>query len=106
MTDNEVLAEFMGLKVNDIIAPFDEYHIVHDGIDRFVKADQLPYPKSWSALMPVWYKFKELVVYPDKSDHRNYMIYYNKIHNAILHSGCAEACKLLADGIRWYQSIN
>lgn len=109
-TDNEVLADFMGLKVNDIIAPFDEYHIVHDGIDRFVKADQLPYPKSWSALMPVWYKFKELK-YPVPSSLSSGQFYglfldhQGQIIRSILHSGCAEACKLLSDGIRWYNTI-
>lgn len=90
MTDNEVLAEFMGHE---------------EGYDEHGVWQKLKYDSDFRQLMPVWYKFKELVVYPDKSDHRNYMIYYNKIHNAILHSGCAEASKLLAEGIRWYNTI-
>lgn len=126
-TDNEVLAEFMGQPPEEeyVVSTLDEkascLHPKHlgdywpgeqkkicddwvskYGKDRYKTRRILNYPRydsDFRQLMPVWYKFKKL----DFSQIDT--TFKDRVANAILHSGCAEASKLLAEGIRWYQSI-
>lgn len=77
-------------------------HEDEDGLTWGYSAEELEYDKKFSWLMPVWYKFKDL----DCTESR-FIKYRGEISMAILHSGPSpsEACKLLAEGIRWYNSV-
>lgn len=91
ITDNEVivycieLAKFMEFPYTKIVP---QYH------------------RDWSALMPVWYKFKDLE-FDAVSVDVEHVQHCREISNAILYHGPSpsEACKLLAEGIRWYNSV-
>lgn len=104
MTDNEILARFESLQPQNE----DGTGFVHEDEDGLTwgynTPDELEYHKKFSWLMPVWYKFRELKIADVERAHvhKNWS---DEIGNAILHSGCAEACNLLAEGIRWYNSI-
>jgi hypothetical protein len=72
----------------------------------------LPFDSDWSWLMPVWYKFRDLKIdgaYSDTtiSEVSKLQRLKGEIGRAILRKGPSpsEACHLLAEGIRWYNSI-
>jgi hypothetical protein len=105
MDNNEVLADFSGGK-------FEKVEIMTYGGKRTGKwtfdnglwcyADQLDYSTDWRRLMPVWYKFRDTQM----PEHWGTMKYHKDlVAKAIVNHGCAEACKLLANAIRWYQSV-
>lgn len=109
MTDNETIADWMGGK-------FEKREIMtYGGLrhgkwtfdnDRWCYDDQLDYSTDWRWLMPVWYKFRDLKfkVGDNKGTHWTYK---DLISDAIVNKGPtpSEACRLLADGIRWYKTI-
>jgi hypothetical protein len=111
LTDNEVIARFENLPPQ-----YDDgtgfVHEDEDGLPWGYATEELEYHTSWSWLMPVWYKFKELK-YPVPSSISSgqfyglFLDYQGQIIRAIIHSGPSpsEACKLLAEGIRWYNSV-
>ncbi len=122
LTDNETIALFMGWRIEgepEFIKPY-EIWISETGARMYPRTDPQgnKYPEkfefhtSWNWLMPVWYKFKELK-YPVRSSlasgqfYSLFLDYQRQIVKAITHSGPSpsEACKLLAEGIRWYNSI-
>lgn len=88
MKENEVLARFMGHE---------------EGYDEHGVWQKLQYNTSWSWLMPVWYKFNDLQVNNITDQHYLSACKY-AVGNAILEKGCAEACKLLAQAIEWYNA--
>lgn len=59
MTDNELIAEFMGAKSRKIIT-MDETFIVYDFGAHTYEVDGLNYDKSWDWLMPVVEKIELL----------------------------------------------
>ena len=106
ITDNEVLAVFDGAtpcviyvkSIGDVKGyECEQYNLA---------VDELDFNVNWQSLMPVWYKFRALAIHNrlDLVHYKNHMI---RIENAIIHKGPspAEACKLLAEGIKWYNSI-
>jgi hypothetical protein len=105
LTDNEVLAEFNGGK-------FEKAEVMTYGGKRTGKwtfddglwcyDDQLDYSTDWRRLMPVWYKFRDLQ-FGSFGHHNTWLEHKDFVSYAILNQGCAEACKLLANAIRWYQ---
>jgi hypothetical protein len=113
LTDNEVLANFDGLTrvgtLNGDIFTQTGWNIPSDcpyALDMIVTSGDLNYHKDWSALMPVWYKFRDL-----KFDEVANQIEHSNIRTvigaAILNEGPtpAAACALLANAIRWYNQI-
>lgn len=108
MTDNETIAEFLGLTPD---------HVEHEeGIDydwnncppglHWAFDDAPPFDRSFEWLMPVWYKFKVLKFESLDDAAIHHEMCEGEIGFAILHYGCAGASKILADGIRWYNTIN
>lgn len=102
LTDNEVLADFMEVRHRKIDFYKDKpLEVFIDG--RWVFPG---YSENWSRLMPVWYKFRDL-----KFDEVANQIEHSNIRTvigaAILNEGPtpAAACALLANAIRWYQSV-
>jgi hypothetical protein len=88
LTDNEVLARWMGEKV------YIKYH------------------KSWGKIMPVWYKFRDLkiegiVTENTIADVSRLQRLKGTIRRAILLKGPSPkvAAKHLANAIRWYQTV-
>lgn len=72
--------------------------------DMWCYDDQLDYSTDWRRLMPVWYKFKELEGAIPEIHMQRYYAFLDGISDAILNQGCAIACGLLAEGIRWYNA--
>lgn len=109
ITDNEVIARFMDIMIFKTYAECEAFPI--EKLKPWSLPEQLTYHTSWEKLMPVWYKFKELK-YPVRSSlasgqfYSLFLDYQRQIVKAITHSGPSpsEACKLLAEGIRWYNS--
>lgn len=105
MKENEVLSRFMGLKQDT----YSKLWPNPTGL-TYDRAPEPLYSKSYDWLMPVWYKFRDLhkgintqVLLDIHKDYRK------EIGNTILNSwdsseGCAEACKLLAQAIEWYNA--
>lgn len=110
MTDNETIAEFHGW----IHKPTPKGKGKgHWDFTEWGKAcwnsDGFRYHDSFDWLMPVWYKFKELKCPEPYQDHWNKLGEFKRVvGQAILHHGPtpSEACRLLAEGIRWYNTIN
>jgi hypothetical protein len=110
LTDNEVLTEFIGLTPEgyydeDVV---DDYYLEIDGFGAWYKVHQLPYSSSFSALMPVWHKFNALRAPEPFDEHWNQMKEHKDcIGRVILHHSPVPtlACALLANAIRWYQSV-
>ena len=113
LTDNEVIAAFSGWTRLQT-----EYDVFFNDQGKPCTLDNwtfhlnhLDFHSNWQRLMPVWYKFKELK-YPVRSSlasgqfYSLFLDYQRQIVKAITHSGLSpsEACKLLAEGIRWYNS--
>ena len=104
MTDNETIAEFDGIKLIQMRIRSFSYWENSDG-DRIDYHD-VNYGKYWGQFMPVWYKFKDMMTpFPYEEHWANFSNIKEVIGFAILHKGQAEACRLLAEGIRWYKSI-
>jgi hypothetical protein len=111
MTDNETIAEFDGIKLIQMRIRSFSYWENSDG-DRIDYHD-VNYGKYWGQFMPAWYKFKDLKIEGGYSNDTiaqisKLIVLKRKIGFAILHRGPtpAEACRLLAEGIRWYNTIN
>lgn len=101
ITDNEVIARFMDIMIFKTYAECEAFPI--EKLKPWSLPEQLTYHTSWEKLMPVWYKFKDLNI-EDRRKNIVFERFYLRIKDAILHQGCSEACKLLAEGIRWYNS--
>jgi hypothetical protein len=95
LTDNEVLADFIGKRLEKPSKGYNQQWELPMCVGYYPSVITLEFDKRWERLMPVWYKFKER--HPGHTD----------IEYAILHKGPtpAEACKHLANAIRWYQQI-
>lgn len=109
LTDNEVIAAFSGWTRLQT-----EYDVFFNDQGKPCTLDNwtfhlnhLDFHSNWQRLMPVWYKFRDLTIH-NRLDLVHYKNRRIGIENAILHKGPSpsEACKLLAEGIRWYNSIN
>jgi hypothetical protein len=108
LTDNEVLAEFDGYKLRwasdtsvNNNGPSSWPLYTKDGITT----DAVHYDSDWRELMPVWYKFRAFKV-GIEDGLLAVEIHTRSIEDAILIGPTpAEACKLLANAIRWYQSV-
>ncbi len=108
LTDNKVLTEFIGLTPEgyydeDVV---DDYYLEIDGFGAWYKVHQLPYSSSFSALMPVWYKFAALKLIKSK-DHIRHSELKMEVGMAILSRGPSPeiAAALLANAIRWYNTV-
>jgi hypothetical protein len=111
LTDNEVIARFMDMVANPfnnrMYSNADDVHTC-EGQVYGDWHDITLFQTSWERLMPVWYKFKEINPRDYNADYEVYNDWCKismDISKAILHSGPSEACKLLAEGIRWYNSV-
>ena len=116
LTDNEVICQFMGFEIvseNPVIkgivchgrtwkAPVENVLPYWGGF----RAEQLhKFESSWSWLMPVWYKFRDLKMGNNEDhevEHSDRML---RIADTVAYGSIEEACKLLAKGIRWYNGI-
>ena len=107
LTDNEVLADFIGKRLEKPSKGYDQQWELPmcDGYYPSVKT--LEFDKRWERLMPVWYKFRDLK-FEDYDDTTAFLNHKIRIVAAIINEGPtpAEACRLLAYAIRWYQQIN
>lgn len=88
LTDNEVIGAFDGRE---------------DGYDEHGVWQKLKYESDWRDLMPVWYKFKELT-FEDFGYSIAHEDYCDKLRFSIPERSISESCRLLAEGIRWYNS--
>jgi hypothetical protein len=108
MTDNETIAEFMGAKfINDAPDEFPNGYYYWENGD-WESIDEFKYDSDWQDLMPVWYKFNSLYKGINTQELQDtYKEYREEIGNTILHKGPtpSEACRLLAEAIRWYKTI-
>lgn len=102
LTDNEVIARFMGIMIFNTYAEMQAVPLAV--LKPWALPHQLKYHEKWDELMPVWYKFKDLTM--GKPENLKQLTRHcGNIEHAILHEGVSEACKLLAEGIRWYNSV-
>jgi hypothetical protein len=90
LTDNEVIARFDGRE---------------EGYDEHGVWQKLRYNSDWRDLMPVWYKFRDLKMDLGLSEYKTYKWYWYELANDIPRKPIADVCKLLAEGIRWYNSV-
>lgn len=76
-------------------------------VGKAVKVEIPPYDSDWRLLMPVWYKFRELKFDMFSDIAATHIELCHDIGYVILYQGPtpSEACRLLAEGIRWYKSI-
>lgn len=104
LTDNEVIGVFMGGNPSEHHMPKGTYiffeQIYHG--QHLYAYKKMKYATSFDWLMPVWYKFRDLKVEAGLGD---FTLHKAAIERAICHQGIEEACKLLAEGIRWYNSV-
>lgn len=63
------------------------------------------YGKHWQQIMPVWYKFR-LLTLEESNFTSEFIALKRSIEYSILNAGIETACRLLAEGIRWYNTIN
>lgn len=105
LTDNEVIAAFSGWTRLQT-----EYDVFFNDQGKPCTLDNwtfhlnhLDFHSNWQRLMPVWYKFRDLEGFQFDDDHTAHC---EKIGDSIVFGGPSpsEACKLLAEGIRWYNS--
>lgn len=102
ITDNEVIARFIGAEVKPIDQNAVRGSVFYNG-EWYRDFSRLKFQTSFDWLMPVWYKFRDLVL-TTQDDHVTHSNHRIVIGSAILSKGIGEACKLLAEGIRWYNS--
>lgn len=102
--DNAIIADFIGKRITrDLPGDKQQWQLpMCEGY--YPSTETLEFHKRWERLMPVWYKFRDL-----KFEGVAKLIFIArkaKVEDAILNSGPSpsEACKLLAEGIRWYNS--
>lgn len=107
MKENEVLARFVAYKTDVVQHGYrnETYYWIKDvplnnDDNDCHNQHSLKFDKSWSWLMPVWYKFRDLK-FEDAGCHLNYKI---QIVNAIVNKGPEEACKRLSEAIEWYNA--
>jgi hypothetical protein len=109
ITDNEVIARFMDMVANPfnnrMYSNAEDVHTC-EGQVYGDWHDITLFQTSWERLMPVWYKFRDLKFQPD-CDKFHHDIICDGIRFAITNKGPSpsEACKLLAEGIKWYNSV-
>jgi hypothetical protein len=108
LTDNEVLADFVGKRLEKPSKGYDQQWELPMCEGYYPSVNNLEFDKRWERIMPVWYKFNDLGPWDNMKDMRKYTWFCSDIEHAILHQGPtpSEACKLLANAIRWYQSVN
>jgi hypothetical protein len=106
-TDNEVLAEFMGI-VPD--------HLEHEeGIDydwkncppglHWAFKDHPPFDSDWLWLMPVWYKFRDLKFTTASAAGAAHRRKCDRIRIAITSCGIPETFEELVEAVKWYNTI-
>jgi hypothetical protein len=112
MTDNETIARFVGKLIKGKPFILENREVIQirmpDGSLNEYPLHSLPaFHLRWELLMPVWYKFRDLKfeVGDNKGTHCTCKEW---IADAIVNKGPtpSEACRLLAEGIRWYNTIN
>lgn len=107
MTDNETIADLIGKRITrDLPGDKQQWQLpMCNGY--YPSSDTLEFDKRWERLIPAYYKFRELPCAGPMETVREFTRHCSNIEDAILHLGPtpAEACRLLADGIRWYKSI-
>jgi hypothetical protein len=109
LTDNEVLADFIGKRLEKPSTGFyQQWEFPREMCDGYYPSvPHLEFDKRWERLMPVWYKFRDLS-FPEICSERVDTLreWKQDIGEAILKGPTpSEACKLLANAIRWYQSV-
>ncbi len=106
LTDNEVLDEFMdsiGKREDDRILMARNCPLI-----GWYKVDELKYNRDFQWLMPVWHKFNALRAPEPFDEHWNQMKEHKDcIGRVILHHSPVPtlACALLANAIRWYNTV-
>jgi hypothetical protein len=91
-TDNEVLAEFMGL-------PLTKEEPMFTGGFKTVPFMRWKYNSDWNELMDVWHKFRDLKF----DDRDNEMIIHRaRIQTYLLSAGITEVFKALVEAVKWY----
>jgi hypothetical protein len=109
LTDNEVIARFMDMVANPfnnrMYSNADDVHTC-EGQVYGDWHDITLFQTSWERLMPVWYKFRDLK-FNDLGDELSHDYFCDNLRYTISEAGPSpsEACKLLAEGIRWYNTI-
>jgi hypothetical protein len=97
-TDNELIAEFMGLKVTDYPIQYSdrvEHHYYMDGDDREIDLD---YDTSWDWLMPVVEKIKKCGY-----DDRGFELLKTIDHYLVMVQ-IADVHMYVAEFIKWYNN--
>jgi hypothetical protein len=99
-TDNEVLAEFMGLahRRSDFFRD--------NPVEVFTKHWEFPrYLTSWNWLMPVWYKFRDLKMDLALHDYKTYKQHWYELANDIPRKPIEHVFKALVEAIKWYNTV-
>ena len=110
LTDNEVLADFIGKRLEKpSIGFYQQWEFPREMCDGYYPSvPHLEFDKRWERLMPVWYKFRDLEFEDElsKTLHANYCA---RLAHGIawgeIETVNKKACALLANAIRWYQSV-
>lgn len=106
ITDNEVIARFMGGKPSEYHMPKGTYIF----FDQLYHGQQLhaykkmKYSTSWDWLMPVWYKFRDLQ-FRTFGHNSDWIEHCGYISDAILNKGISETFSVLVEAIKWYNSL-
>lgn len=103
-TNNEIIGDFIGKRLDNTSIGFPQQWKL-PMCDGYFPSD-LAFDKKWERLIPAWYKFYALK-FSDRDANDSHYQHTYAIGHAILHKGPspAEACRLLAEAIRWYKSI-
>lgn len=103
--------------MNEAIALFDGYERYEDKFGMWFKREglikclhpklqELKYHTSWSWLMPVWVRFRDLDFRGNAPRRWNHENHKERIVNCLISGTIGECHEAMYNGIKWYQKIN
>jgi hypothetical protein len=103
MTDNELIAEFMGARVRRVVGPLTGEWYYEVKLTPNANWQNVHYDTSWDWLMPVWNKFRKINLGNDYAQgvFNNYLA---KIAHKIAWEEIKDAHYILVLGIKWYNN--
>lgn len=102
-TENEIIAEFMGLQVYQSYSDMQAVPI--GDLKEWALPEQLQYDKEWNWIMPAFQKFRMLTINDEDNQdiHRDHCDHITRTLGMV---DIKEVHNLLAWGIKWYNLIN